>query len=64
MSLELRGVTKAYRDPSGGRVPVLNVAHFKLDAGEQADASCLTSRALSRLLREVIGLLELMGYRQ
>jgi putative ABC transport system ATP-binding protein len=35
MSLELRNVTKAYRDPSGGRVPVLNVENFKLDAGEQ-----------------------------
>jgi putative ABC transport system ATP-binding protein len=35
MSLELKRVTKAYRDPSGGRVPVLNVDNFKLDAGEQ-----------------------------
>ncbi len=35
MSLELRNVTKAYRDPSGGKVPVLNVANFKLAAGEQ-----------------------------
>ncbi len=35
MSLELRNVTKTYRDPSGGRVPVLNVADFKLATGEQ-----------------------------
>jgi putative ABC transport system ATP-binding protein len=35
MSLELKDVRKAYRDPSGGKVPVLNVPHFKLDAGEQ-----------------------------
>ena len=35
MSLELRNVTKSYRDPGGGRVPVLNVADFKLGAGEQ-----------------------------
>ena len=35
MSLELRSVTKTYRDPSGGRVPVLNVSNFKLDQGEQ-----------------------------
>ena len=35
MSLELRNVTKTYRDPSGGRVPVLNVADFKLGTGEQ-----------------------------
>jgi putative ABC transport system ATP-binding protein len=35
MSLELKDVRKAYRDPSGGKVPVLNVANFKLDEGEQ-----------------------------
>ena len=35
MSLELRNVTKTYRDPSGGRVPVLNVQDFKIAAGEQ-----------------------------
>lgn len=35
MSLELRNVTKTYRDPSGGRVPVLNVAEFSLGTGEQ-----------------------------
>ena len=35
MSLELRHVTKAYRDPNGGRVPVLNVIDFKMAAGEQ-----------------------------
>ena len=35
MSLELRNVTKAYRDPSGGRVPVLNVTNFKVASGEQ-----------------------------
>lgn len=35
MSLELRNVTKTYRDPGGGRVPVLNVAEFKLATGEQ-----------------------------
>lgn len=35
MSLELRNVTKTYREPGGGRLPVLNVNHFKLAAGEQ-----------------------------
>jgi putative ABC transport system ATP-binding protein len=35
MSLELRNVKKAYRDPNGGKVPVLNVAEFRLEAGEQ-----------------------------
>jgi putative ABC transport system ATP-binding protein len=36
MSLDLRNVTKTYREPGGGRLPVLNVANFKLAAGEQA----------------------------
>ena len=35
MSLELRNVTKTYREPGGGRLPVLNVNHFQLAAGEQ-----------------------------
>ena len=36
MSLELRNVTKTYREPGGGRLPVLNIASFKLASGEQA----------------------------
>lgn len=36
MSLELRNVTKSYREPGGGRLPVLNVSEFKLASGEQA----------------------------
>lgn len=36
MSLELKNVTKTYREPGGGRLPVLNISSFKLDAGEQA----------------------------
>ena len=36
MSLELKNVMKSYRDPNGGRVPILNVADFKLASGEQA----------------------------
>ena len=36
MSLELRNVTKSYREPGGGRLPVLNVNEFKLASGEQA----------------------------
>ena len=35
MSLELRSVTKSYREPGGGRLPVLNVNHFQMAAGEQ-----------------------------
>ncbi len=36
MSLELRNVTKTYREPGGGRLPILNIASFNLAAGEQA----------------------------
>lgn len=35
MSLELRNITKSYREPGGGRLPVLNIADFQLAAGEQ-----------------------------
>lgn len=36
MSLELRNVTKAYQEPGGGRLPILNISNFTLAAGEQA----------------------------
>lgn len=35
MSLELRNVKKTYREPGGGRLPVLNITNFALAAGEQ-----------------------------
>ncbi|HEY4260434.1 MAG TPA: ABC transporter ATP-binding protein [Schlesneria sp.] len=35
MSLELRNITKTYREPGGGRLPVLNITNFTLAAGEQ-----------------------------
>jgi ABC-type lipoprotein export system ATPase subunit len=33
--LHLRGVTKAYQDPSGRQLPVLDIAEFHVGAGEQ-----------------------------
>jgi putative ABC transport system ATP-binding protein len=36
MSLELRNVTKSYRQPDGQRLPILNIANFNLATGEQA----------------------------
>lgn len=36
MSLELVNVIKSYAEPGGGRLPVLNVARFQLNSGEQA----------------------------
>ena len=54
MSLELRNVTKSYRDPSGGRVPVLNVAEFKLATGEQT--VLLGSSGKTTLLNIIAGI--------
>jgi ABC-type lipoprotein export system ATPase subunit len=36
MSLVLRDLKKSYREPGGGVLPVLDVAHFELKTGEQA----------------------------
>lgn len=35
MSLVLRNVKKSYREPGGGVLPVLDVAHFEMQRGEQ-----------------------------
>ena len=35
MSLELKNVKKAYREPGGQQLPVLNIAEFKMKTGEQ-----------------------------
>lgn len=36
MSIELRNVTKTYREPGGSKLPVLNIDSFQLATGEQA----------------------------
>jgi putative ABC transport system ATP-binding protein len=56
MSLELRNVTKAYRDPSGGRVPVLNVADFKLATGEQTALVGSSGGGKTTLLNIIAGI--------
>ncbi|WP_010581778.1 ABC transporter ATP-binding protein [Schlesneria paludicola] len=56
MSLELRNVTKTYRDPSGGRVPVLNVQEFKLDAGEQVALIGSSGGGKTTLLNIIAGI--------
>lgn len=56
MSLELRNVTKAYRDPAGGRVPVLNVADFKLAAGEQVVLIGSSGGGKTTLLNVIAGI--------
>jgi len=56
MSLELRNVTKSYRDPSGGRVPVLNVEAFKLGAGEQVVMIGSSGGGKTTLLNVIAGI--------
>ena len=56
MSLELRNVTKTYRDPSGGRVPVLNVADFKLATGEQVALVGSSGGGTTTLLNIIAGI--------
>ena len=56
MSLELRNVTKAYRDPNGGRVPVLNVANFKLETGEQVALVGSSGGGKTTLLNIIAGI--------
>ena len=56
MSLELRNVTKTYRDPDGGRVPVLNVAEFKLASGEQTALVGSSGGGKTTLLNIIAGI--------
>jgi putative ABC transport system ATP-binding protein len=56
MSLELRNVTKTYRDPSGGRVPVLNVTDFKLATGEQVALVGSSGGGKTTLLNIIAGI--------
>jgi putative ABC transport system ATP-binding protein len=56
MSLELRNVTKTYRDPSGGRVPVLNVANFQLATGEQVALVGSSGGGKTTLLNIIAGI--------
>ncbi len=56
MSLELRNVTKSYREPGGGRLPVLNVAQFKLAAGEQVVLVGSSGGGKTTLLNIVAGI--------
>ena len=56
MSLELRNVTKSYQDPSGGRVPVLNVADFKLGTGEQTALVGSSGGGKTTLLNIIAGI--------
>ncbi len=56
MSLELRNVTKSYREPGGGRLPVLNVNHFQLAAGEQVALVGSSGGGKTTLLNIIAGI--------
>lgn len=56
MSLELHGVTKTYRDPSGGRVPVLNVEKFEIKTGEQVALVGSSGGGKTTLLNIIAGI--------
>jgi putative ABC transport system ATP-binding protein len=56
MSLELKNVTKSYRNPDGGRVPVLNVADFRLETGEQVALVGSSGGGKTTLLNIIAGI--------
>ena len=56
MSLQIESLTKSYRDPGGGTVPVLDVPHFTLADGEQAVLLGASGGGKSTLLNVIAGL--------
>lgn len=56
MSLELKNVTKSYREPGGGRLPVLNIPHFTLAAGEQVVLVGASGGGKTTLLNIIAGI--------
>ncbi len=56
MSLELRNVKKAYRDPNGDRLEVLNIAEFRLGQGEQVALVGSSGGGKTTLLNVIAGI--------
>lgn len=56
MSLELRNVKKSYRDPSGTRLCVLNIAEFQLQSGEQVALIGSSGGGKTTLLNIIAGI--------
>lgn len=56
MSLELFNVKKAYRDPSGARLSVLNIAQFQLSTGEQVALVGSSGGGKTTLLNVIAGI--------
>lgn len=56
MSLELLNVKKAYRDPTGARLCVLNITEFRLSTGEQVALVGSSGGGKTTLLNVIAGI--------
>lgn len=56
MSLLLKDVRKAYREPDGHLLPILNVPEFKLDSGEQTVLVGASGGGKTTLLNVIAGI--------
>lgn len=56
MSLELKNVTKSYREPGGGVLPVLQIEKFSLQQGEQVALLGPSGGGKSTLLNVISGI--------
>jgi putative ABC transport system ATP-binding protein len=56
MSLLLDGVRKSYREPDGTTLPILNVAHFQISAGEQIALVGQSGGGKTTLLNVIAGI--------
>lgn len=56
MSLELLNVKKSYREPSGARINILNVADFRLATGEQVALVGSSGGGKTTLLNVIAGI--------
>ena len=56
MGLILRDLKKSYREPGGGLLPVLDVAHFELKSGEQAVLVGSSGGGKTTLLNVIAGI--------
>lgn len=56
MSLELRQIWKSYRQPEGGDLPVLDIPHFVMQAGEQVALVGSSGGGKTTLLNIIAGI--------
>lgn len=56
MSLVLQDVRKSYREPGGRAIPILNIAHFRMEAGEQVVLLGSSGGGKTTLLNVIAGI--------